>query len=187
MHNKFRLFLFLLAFSFWIIPFFLRVFVVDMSDITVVSAENDDTIVTEVVQQLNEGNNHRAFMLVLKNNLLGCVVNILGGVLLGLLTLFNLVYNGFFMADAFMHAYNVVGLDTGLLLKLFLPHSFELIGFWMSGAVGFYIAWNIIQVMLDKKNIAPYFYKNVGISFVIIVLIISLAAYMEVYVSATFV
>ena len=175
MHNKLRLILFTLAFLCWTIPFLLRLLVIDMPDITTVSIEHDDTIETKIVQQLNENNSLKAFILVLKNNLLG------------LMTLFNLIYNGFFMADTFVYAHNIVGLNANLLLKLFLPHSFELIGFWMSGAVGFYIAWNIIQVMLGKKNITPCFYKNVGISFIIISFIITIAAYVEIYVSATLV
>jgi uncharacterized membrane protein SpoIIM required for sporulation len=36
------------------------------------------------------------------------------------------------------------GLCVKSILKVTLPHSFEFIGFWLSGAIGFYIAWNII-------------------------------------------
>jgi hypothetical protein len=47
------------------------------------------------------------------------------------------------------------------ILKVTLPHSFELIGFWLSGAIGFCIAWNIVQFIRGKKILFSYNSLNI--------------------------
>jgi uncharacterized membrane protein SpoIIM required for sporulation len=138
----------------------------------------------KTIQLLHDGNKQEAFIEILKNNLRGCVLNVLGGVLLGLGTVFNLMFNGFFSADMFASSYKS-GLSIGSILKVTLPHSFELIGFWLSGAIGFYIAWNIIQFMRGKGTFTSYFYKRIGICSLAVFIIILAAAYVEAYISTS--
>lgn len=100
--------------------------------------------------------------------------------------MFNLLCNGFFIADIFVLSYKS-GLSIESILKVTLPHSFELIGFWLSGAIGFCIAWNIIQFMRGTGSVTVYFYKRVGISSLAVFFIILAAAYVEVYISTSFI
>jgi uncharacterized membrane protein SpoIIM required for sporulation len=122
------------------------------------------------------------FLLIFKNNLKGCLVNIFGGIMLGLGTLMNLIYNGFFSADVFKSSFDA-GLSLSEILKVTLPHSFELIGFWLSGAIGFYIAWHLLQLMRGKESLPKGFYKTVGTGAALVFVIIFVAAYVEAYIS----
>jgi uncharacterized membrane protein SpoIIM required for sporulation len=72
-------------------------------------------------------------------------------------------------------------------LKVTLPHSFELIGFWLSGTIGFYITWNIIQLMRGKESFTIRFYKKVGFYSLAVFFIILAAAYVEAYISTSFI
>ncbi|MDR0604225.1 MAG: stage II sporulation protein M [Bacteroidales bacterium] len=132
---------FTIAFSFWLLPFLVRIFFVEMPEINVNKIENS---MTKIMQSLTNGDRCVAFGIIFKNNLKGCILNIVGGAMLGLGTLINILFNGFFSADIFVFSYKA-GMDITSILRVTLPHSFELIGFWLSGAIGFYIAWNIIQ------------------------------------------
>ena len=177
---------YIISFIFWLLPFITRIFFIEInleqydSDLNNTSSDT----MNNIISSLSEGNKQNAFILIFFNNLKGCVINIVGGVLLGFGTIINLMINGFYSADIFINSYNV-GMSIKSILKVTLPHSFELIGFWLSGAIGFYIAWNIIQFMRGKESMTPNFYKNVGIYSFITFFIILGAAYIEVYVSAT--
>jgi uncharacterized membrane protein SpoIIM required for sporulation len=72
-------------------------------------------------------------------------------------------------------------------LKVTLPHSFELIGFWLSGAIGFYITWDIIQFMRGKGTFTSHFYKRTGVYSLAVFFIILAAAYVEAYISTSFI
>lgn len=63
------------------------------------------------------------------------MINILGGFLLGLVTLLNLSINGLAASDVFTTVYNS-GFGLNNILKSTLPHSFELIGF------GYLVQWD---------------------------------------------
>lgn len=173
----------------WLLPFALRVFFVEMPEITSeqleqLPAERQQSAVQEVIQMLSSGDKQEAFLAIFKNNLKGCIINIAGGVLFGLGTLFNLMFNGFFSADMFASFYKS-GLSIESILRVTLPHSFELISFWLSGAIGFYIAWNIIQFMRGKGTFTSHFYKQVGLYTLVVVIIILAAAYVEAYISTS--
>ncbi|MFK2367746.1 stage II sporulation protein M [Bacteroides fragilis] len=98
-------------------------------------------------------------LLPFKNNMQGCILNVLGGGLLGIGTLFNLLLNGFCFADVCCRTYKL-GMSITDIFALTLPHSFELIGFWISGGIGLYIAWNIILFMYTDKMPTFKFYKT---------------------------
>jgi uncharacterized membrane protein SpoIIM required for sporulation len=188
MQRKFWL-LYIVSFGCWLLPFVLRVFFVEMPEITSehlehLPAEKGQSVAQEVVRMLSSGDRYEAFIAIFINNLKGCIINIAGGVLFGLGTLFNLMFNGFFSADMFASSYKS-GLSIEAILKVTLPHSFELIGFWLSGAIGFYIAWNIIQFMRGKESFTSCFYKRTGISSLAVFIIILAAAYVEAYISTS--
>lgn len=186
MENKTLFLLVILSFLIWLLPFVGRMFFIEVPEMSTELTENHNITKTmdKIVQLLSEKNKQDAFLLIFANNMKGCLLNIVGGVLLGLVTLINLMANGFFMADIFASSYRA-GMSIKSILKLTLPHSFELIGFWLSGAIGFYIAWNIILLMQGKEGFNTNFYKNAGVYSLITLLIILAAAYVEVYVSAS--
>lgn len=105
-----------------------------------------------------------------------------GGVFLGLGTVVNLMINGFYSADVFVTSYHS-GLSIRQILNVTLPHSFELIGFWLSGAIGFYIAWNFILFFRSKESFTALFCKKTGIGVAVVFVIILVAAYVEAYIS----
>jgi uncharacterized membrane protein SpoIIM required for sporulation len=187
MKNKFILYCFAIAFFCWLIPFLIGIFFIEIPELSIETIENEQyngalKAVDKTIKLLQESNRKDAFIVIFKNNIQGCILNILGGVMLGLGTLVNLLINGFFFANMSVAAYES-GLSFESILKVTLPHSFELIGFWLSGAMGYYIAWNIIQVMRGKEGFTGCFYKILGICLVLVLLIILSAAYVESYIS----
>jgi uncharacterized membrane protein SpoIIM required for sporulation len=137
---------------------------------------------TEVVHLLSTGDNQNAFVAIFKNNIKGCILNIVGGAILGLGTLINLSYNGFVAADMFVTSCQS-GVNLSTILRVTLPHSAELVGFWFSGTIGFSIAHNIILFMTKKESFTNCFYKQAGLYSLIIFVIILVTAYIEAYVS----
>ena len=69
------------------------------------------------------------------------------------------------------------------ILKTTFSHSFELIGFWVSGAIGLSIAWKLIQFMCGKEMITIQFYKQIVLWIVAVFVIILVAAFVEAYIS----
>lgn len=137
---------------------------------------------TKSVILLADGKKGEAFAVIFKNNIRVCIINGAYGVLFGLGTVINLIFNGFSFADIFANSYKA-GLSIESILKVTLPHSFELIGLWLSGAIGFYIAWHIIQFMRGKDILTAKFYKTVGFGSLAVFVIILSAAYVEAYIS----
>jgi len=177
---------FIFAFICWLIPFLIRISLVEITYSNDIEEPGLQTMVGNIIEALNQNDRKEAFVLIFTNNIKGCIINIVGGALLGLGTGLNLVVNGFCTADIFMHSYKM-GVSIKSIIKLTLPHSFELIGFWMSGALGFYIAYNIFQLIRGKEKMCDYFYITVTISLVMILLIILFAAYIEAYISTNFI
>jgi uncharacterized membrane protein SpoIIM required for sporulation len=187
MRNKVFLWFCIASFFCWLLPFVVRIFFIDFTEINIEQAENQHhtiNIMDKITLSISKNDKYETFTLIFINNLKGCILNIVGGVMLGLVTLINLIYNGFFSADIFVNSYKA-GISIESILKVTLPHSFELIALWLSGAVGFYIAWEIIQFMRGKEKFTSPFYKNVGIYSLIIFVIILSAAYVETYISTS--
>ena len=189
MKNKSLFFCFITSFFCWLLPFVCRFFFVEFPKIEVEQMEqittHTNSIDVEAIHFLLSGDNKSAFIAIFGNNIRGCILNILGGVTLGLGSLINLLYNGFSFADMVVSFSQTMSMNT--ILKVTLPHSFELIGFWLSGAIGFYIAWNIIQFMRGKESFSISFYKQVGICSLGIFIIILAAAYVESYISIKYI
>lgn len=175
------------AFIFWLLPFIARISMGDIAyeqnDTTAQENTMETTVVDDIIQSFNDDNFCAAFGLIFKNNIKSCCINIAGGVMLGLGTIVNLAMNGFFSSDIFVSSY-YSGMSIDQILAVTLPHSFELIGFWLSGAIGLWIAWNMIQFIRGKESFTRLFYKRVGLWSVLTFVIILAAAFVEAYISS---
>lgn len=178
---------FIAAFLCWLFPFIYRIFFIESPAIEshqlVGHASDLQNTVGNIMQALSD-NREEAFALIFTNNLKGCLLNIAGGAFLGLGTTVNLMINGFYSADVFVTSYNS-GMALQKILSVTLPHSFELIGFWLSGAIGFYIAWNFILFIRGKNHFNLFFLKTIAILAVIVFAFILSAAYVESFISVS--
>ena len=169
----------------WSLPFVTRIFI-DIPTSNTISLkfieDNSISIVDKIIQALSQNDNKSAFLLIFKNNMKGCFLNIVGGITLGIGTVVNLSVNGFSLSDIIVNSYHS-GLSMENIFKMILPHSFELIGLWLSGAIGFIITWEIIKFMRGQNVFTVSFIKQVVLLITIIFFITLLAAYVEVYIS----
>jgi stage II sporulation protein M len=175
-----------IAFVIWLIPFSLRLAInFDQPEAPVKKAlvkEPAKGVVTNIFEAYASGDKNEAFHLIFFNNLKVAVINIAGGLFLGLGTFVNLALNGFYAADVFSTIHKN-GMSWSKIIEHTAPHSFEMIGIWMSGGLGFYIALLMIGIMVKNKYPTILNYKIIVTSSLCIGLIILLAAYMEAYVS----
>jgi uncharacterized membrane protein SpoIIM required for sporulation len=188
MKNKTWILCCIVSFACWLLPFAIRVFFVEVSEVPSEQLERLPKVqhdaMQETLQLLSTGDKHGAFLAIFKNNLKGCIINIAGGALFGVGTLFNLMFNGFFAADMFVSYYKI-GMSMSVMLRVTLPHSFELIGFWLSGALGLRIAWSILQAMRGKGEFTVRLYRQLGVGVLSVFLITLAAAYVEAYISTS--
>lgn len=178
------LFCFVIAFLVWLVPFLVRMLFMNTIIISH-STPNQETglnIVKQITEHLNNNDKWSAFYLIFTNNLKVSVINIIGGVFLGIGTFVNLLFNGFYTADVFstVHAN---GTSWNTILAHTLPHSFEMVGIWLSGGLGFFIAKNIFDIMIKNRYPTAMFYKIIVSGILISGLIILIAAYIEAFVS----
>jgi uncharacterized membrane protein SpoIIM required for sporulation len=175
----------------WIIPFIIRIFLIDFGTFESVQLPEKieqsevQNVAKEIVQKLEAGNRFSAFSLMFWNNFKVCIIHMVGGVMLGIVTAVSLLQNGFFTADIMTNIY-YSGMPVSAIMKHTLPHSMEIIGAWLSGAIGFSFAKIIIDYMGGKGVPILRFIKFLGINFFAVLLITLIAAYMEVYVSMSF-
>lgn len=173
----------IIAFLIWFLPFVLRTMIkIDFVEETNMIQTPMETIIDQISNAFDSHNNKEAFLLILKNNLKGCIINILGGFFLGLGTITNLSFNGFMSSDVFVTIYNS-GFSISNILRTTLPHSFELIGFWLSGAIGLNIARKMIQFMRGRDVFSMHFCKQFCLWTCVVFIIILCAAYVEAYIS----
>ncbi len=177
MRNRF----FILSFLLWLIPFCARI-PMNISYENVTDANKTENNALTNIQKAMETGNNDAFVLVFKNNIKTCIINICGGVSLGICTIINLVYNGFVTSDMFVISYES-GFPITSILKTTLPHSFELIGFWVSGAMGLMIAYHLILFMRGREENLRVSVKQMAILAVIVFLTTLCAAYVETHIS----
>ena len=95
----------------WLLPFVCRIFFIDIPDAIgefkikdYESAEWRE--LKKVIEAFHNNDNKTSFILILKNNLKVCIINMAGGASLGIGTLFNLIFNGFITADFIATYYN---------------------------------------------------------------------------------
>jgi len=175
-----------IAFVIWLIPFSFRLAISFEEEETsvenVIVKEPVKGTVTNIFEAYCSGNRKEVFHLIFFNNLKVSVINILGGMFLGLGTFVNLALNGFFAADVFSTIHKN-GMSWLEIVEYTGPHSFEMIGIWISGGLGFYIAILIFDVMFKNKYPTILNYKIILISAISIVLILLFAAYVEAFIS----
>lgn len=177
------MFFYVVAFSFWLIPFLWRFLLIETPEVPQDGiVDNSKSMISTILESAQRGDKYNTFILLFKNNMRGCLLNIMGGFLLGVGTFVNLAINGFFSADVFASSYSV-GISVSEILSVTLPHSFELLGFWLSGATGLNIAWNIILFIYGKESFSNSFYKRIGLEILIVFVVILVAAFVESYVS----
>jgi uncharacterized membrane protein SpoIIM required for sporulation len=56
-------------------------------------------ILSEIISQAQKNDTWSVFCLIFINNLKGCMMNIIGGIMLGISTVYNLIINGFLVAQ----------------------------------------------------------------------------------------
>ncbi|HSD09291.1 stage II sporulation protein M [Flavobacterium sp.] len=178
--RMFWLFL-LLSFLLWVLPFIIRLFFINVVEIKISSSKSID-IVSKITTHALKNDTSSVFCLIFINNLKCCLINIGGGIMLGVATASNLIMNGFFAADTFATIHKN-GMGIGQILKHTLPHCFELLGIWLSGAIGFSIAKLIIDFMRGKDFPNSDHFKFLGKFSLLILLIILSAAFVEAYIS----
>lgn len=181
-------FCFFLSALLWIIPFLIRIFLIDFSDNEptllpqVVEDSQDSNVINEIIHQLDAGNQFSAFSLVFWNNLKVCIINMAGGALLGILTIVSLLQNGFFTADVLTNIHSN-GMPVSIILKYTLPHSVEILGAWLSGTIGFCFTRIIIDYLRIKILPDIRYIRFLGVNILIVLLITLVSAYIEVYIS----
>ena len=125
-------------------------------------------------------NSNSLFVKILINNMLVILFNISGCYIFGLTPIFSLISNGFFIG--FWLKFVMLNIDNRyiFLIKKFMPHSIEIVGIILSGAIG------IKGVKrLYMKNFNPSVElaeSKFEITFSILIIILS--ALIEAYVSA---
>ncbi len=130
MRNKNKRFylLIVIAFILWLVPFLIRLFFIN-TDTSIETnrlqekgIRNSQTV-DNLVNSLNDNNKRKTFIIIFENNITGCIINVLGGTLLGLGTIVNLIINGFASSDVIVYSYNS-GLSVREITHATLPHSF---------------------------------------------------------------
>lgn len=178
--------LFVLSFLLWLIPFCARI-PMNISYENVPNRNNvNNSALSILYEALEDSSSDEAFLLVFKNNIKSCMINVCGGVSLGVCTIVNLAYNGFATSDMFVVSYQS-GFSLSDILKTTLPHSFELIGFWLSGAMGLMIAYRLLLFMRGREDISRDFLKQMCIMAFIVFVTTLCAAYVETHISVNMV
>jgi uncharacterized membrane protein SpoIIM required for sporulation len=177
----------LIGFIIWAIPFFIRLSIkietqIVVSQKTPIKDTLENGVVSNIFKAYSTDNKNKAFQLIFINNLKFAILNIVGGVLLGLATLVNLLQNGFYAAGVFSSVH-ASGMSWREIITYTAPHSFEMIGIWLSGGIGFYIAKSFYNMIVKNKYPTSLFYKTVVSGTIISSLIILIAAFVEAYIS----
>lgn len=172
--------------SLWIIPFTIRILISDFSFADTLGftdhEHKPDIIVSQLFDSFSKNDRYTAFCIIFKNNMKVCLYNIAGGITIGVSTFVNLIVNGFLAADAFVNIYKS-GMSVSDIFKYTLPHSFEILGVWLSGMSGFLTAKMLLDFIRLNKIPDVSFYKYLGLGFFLTLCIISIAAYTEAFVS----
>lgn len=119
-------------------------------------------------------------ILVIGSNLKCIAINTLGFVSFGFTTFLNLLFNGFVHGFSIRFWTNLIGIEA---LNRILPHSFELVGIFLSGGVGFLGVSFIIKFLCGNDNIVRSWIFTSSFFTILACLIIIVAGFIEGYVS----
>jgi len=160
-----------LSVSFFLLGFIAGFMYLDNSFFNIKFSDSNNSIL------LNLENNF-TFINIVSSNVKVIILNILGGMTFGVFTCVNLMYNGLAVSYIVKLIYII---DSKYYLVL-IPHSFEIIAMILSGAIGIelgYFLFSHIFLSKKKKLYSVRILKKILIS----VLIIIIAALIEVYIS----
>jgi stage II sporulation protein M len=176
----------LISFIVWLVPFSLRLSLnrglKENSKKEVSNNVRTPDVVTKIFKAYSIGHKNEAFRLILHNNLKVALINIVGGVLFGIGTFVNLAQNGFYSASVFSTLHDN-GMKWSDITIHTLPHSFEMLGIWLSGGLGFRITYLLSTAVRKDEYPALIDYKIIGIGILASMLIILFAAYVEAFIS----
>lgn len=131
-------------------------------------------------------NEAELFKDIVTNNIYCNINNLKGAALFGLPTVINVTLNGLVHGNQLAQIIHQPYTETGTLrIKRILPHSFELIGLFMSGGVAFNGVWILIGIIRSRSD---KFWYSIIISIAYILISISityLAALIEAYYSTS--
>ena len=182
--------LFGLSIIIWLIPFLFRLmtpshyYYVDTQALEKAGMTKQLSTMDSLLHYVDNNEREQVFLTIAKNNLKGCFINIAGGCMMGVVSVVNLSFNGFFSAGLIKQTYQQ-GIPFRRICELTIPHSFELIGFWWSGAIGLYIASQIFKAFRGKETDTKI-YRFVGFGLLMVILIIIAAAFVEAYITMNF-
>ena len=130
----------IIAIIIWLIPFIIRASLPNVNNKVNSSisekAKISDNVVNEIFGAYSQNNRKEVFKLIFLNNIKVAIINIVGGLFLGLGTFVNLAQNGFYAADVFCSIHKN-GMSWSKIIEYTAPHSFEMIGIWLSVGWGF--------------------------------------------------
>jgi len=151
-------------------------FYVDTDLLQVNSPSTDNKI-----QELIALDNQQLFWLILKNNLGVIIISIAGGLTFGIISFINTMYNGYILGVFVAHTIKLFSLS--FLLSSIAPHSIELAGIVLSCYIGYVTASFYFEYCF--MDIAPKLasVKQILLLILICFLIITLAAFLETYVT----
>jgi stage II sporulation protein M len=173
---------FLLSFLIWLIPFIVGLF---FGSSTTAASTNNQPLpaeISRIFDAYSTNNKQEVFSLIFVNNIKVAIFNIAGGVFIGIATFLSLLINGYATAVAFANMHQN-GMPWGDIAKHTLPHSIELVGIWLAGAIGFSIAKKIVDAMRGLSLPSTQYFKQIGLYTLVSGLIVLLAAYIEAYIS----
>ena len=148
------------------------------------------SLITECEMKNNNGNfnfehklNNFNFENIFSNNakmvIYNCLIGLVSG---GIYSVYNIFFNGFFFGG-YLKFLVSKGYPYCLILKGILPHFLEFIAIFISGGVGLFGIILLIDLITGEKTIDIVFFKEFVKLIAIILLLIGISAYMEVYVS----
>ncbi|MDE5421132.1 stage II sporulation protein M [Ancylomarina sp. DW003] len=143
-----------------------------------IASENDDLI-------YNQNDKWRLFYHIFINNISVALLAILGGFTLSIFTICILFFDGCRLAITIFFA-SITMSNHQIFLTLF-PHFIEYFGFWLSGAISFYIGKEIFKILTSKRNYTKINYKYVLKYTYLVVFILIISAFIETFISSTYV
>jgi stage II sporulation protein M len=173
---------FWLSFLIWLIPFAVGLIFGNSITPSSNSQQPLPPEISRIFDAYSNNNNREVFSLIFVNNIKVAIFNIAGGVFIGIATFLSLLINGYGTAIAFSNMHQN-GMPWGDIAKHTLPHSIELVGIWLAGAIGFSIAKKIIDAMRGRPLPDTKYFKQIGIYTLTSFLIVLVAAYIEAYIS----
>ncbi|GIM49625.1 stage II sporulation protein M [Capnocytophaga stomatis] len=151
------------------LPFVVGLFLIEVNDVPIKEESNPSFLVLDKVDLLFK---------ILTNNTYVILINVLGFLSFGGITLLNTSYNGFVLGLFF----NTIKQKTNLSLifSSFLPHSIELVAILLSCYIGYCLSIKLYHYIF--KEVMEFNFKDIKkILFCLIIVFIS--SLLEVFVS----